>query len=67
MLKLKQFREEKGLSLVDVAKRLNVSRITVWNYESGKRKPSFDVLVQLAKIYGCSVNDFVEATEKENV
>ena len=60
MAKLKEIRESKKIKIVDVAKRLGVSRITIWNYESGKRTPSFNALVKLAQIYDCSVSDFVE-------
>ena len=60
MEKLKHIREEKQLSIQEVANKLEISRITLWAYESGKRKPSFDTLIELSKIYGCTVNDFAE-------
>lgn len=53
MEKLKHIREEKQLSIQEVANKLGISRITLWAYESGKRKPSFDTLIELSKIYGC--------------
>lgn len=59
MLKLKDFRVKKGLKIKEVAQRMNVSRVTIWNYEKGKRKPSIDVLIKLANIYDCSVVDFL--------
>lgn len=64
MAKLKQMREQCGLSVIQVAELMGLSRITVWSYESGKRNPSFEKLQKFAKIYGCTVNDFVEEKEE---
>ncbi len=60
MPKLKLMREKKGMSIPVVAKHLGLARSTVWQYEAGKRKPSFDILVRLASLYECSLNDFVD-------
>lgn len=60
MEKLKQIREKKELSIKEVASKLKISRITLWNYENGKRKPSFETLIKLSKIYDCTVEDFIE-------
>ena len=60
MGKLKQIREQKGFSIQEVAIKLNISRITLWNYENGKRKPSFEMLIKLSKIYDCTIEDFIE-------
>ena len=59
MLNLKDFRLKKGLKIKEVAQSLNVTRVTIWNYENGKRTPNIDVLIKLAKIYDCSVVDFI--------
>ena len=48
-----------GLTQTDVAKKLNCTPSAVNQYESGKRKPSFDTLIKLAEIYDCTVNDFI--------
>ena len=58
-IKLKQYRERKGLTMRQVADELGVTESCYCLYENGKRKPSFEVLVKLAKIYGCTVNKFV--------
>ena len=59
MSRMKKLREQRNLKVQDVAKKLGVTRITIWHYETGKRKPSFETLIKLAEIYGCTVNDFV--------
>lgn len=60
MLSIKAKREKAGLKLNYVAQQLNVSRITLWQYECGRRKPKIETLQKLAKLYGCTINDFVE-------
>ena len=47
----------------DVGKKLNVAENTISQWERGKRKPGFQMLVKLAKLYGCSVADFVDEAE----
>ena len=63
MRKLKDFRKQKGFTMKDVGKKLNVAENTISQLERGKRKPSFQMLVKLAKLYGCSVADFVDEAE----
>jgi len=65
MKSLKQFRQAKKLLVKDIAEQLGISRITLWQYENDKRKPSFETLVKLAKIYGCKVDDFAEAEQRK--
>lgn len=57
--KLKKYRELKDLTMRQVSERLGVSESCYCLYENGQRKPSFETLVKLAEIYGCTVNDFV--------
>ena len=63
MRKLKDFRKQKGFTMKEVGKKLNVAENTISQWERGKRKPSFQMLVKLAKLYGCSVADFVDEAE----
>lgn len=63
MQKLKYFRKQKGFTMKDVGKKLNVAENTISQWERGKRKPSFQTLVDLAKLYDCSVDDFVDEAE----
>lgn len=57
--KLIKYRKAAKLSQSDVARKLGCTAAAVNQYEKGKRTPAIDVLVKLAKIYGCTVNDFV--------
>lgn len=57
--KLKEYRVRKDLTMRQVAGKLGCTESCYCLYENGQRKPSFETLVKLAEIYGCTVNDFV--------
>ncbi len=57
---LKKFRTENGLTIKKVADAIGVEPSTYCAYEKGRRQPSFDKLVKIAKVFNCSVADFVE-------
>jgi transcriptional regulator with XRE-family HTH domain len=49
-----------GKTVEDVKKALNVSGVTVWLWETGKNKPQADKLLQIAKLYGCTVEELLQ-------
>lgn len=55
-LKLKELREEKGLSQQALAMKLNISQSTVGMWESGKREPNFETVKQIADFFKVSVD-----------
>ena len=57
--KLKEHRTSVGLTMRQVSDKIGVSESCYCLYEKGQRKPSFETLIKLADIYGCTVNDFV--------
>ena len=48
--RLKELREEEGLSRAELAKKLNVSVRLISYWENGERECSFDMLIQLADL-----------------
>lgn len=56
---LKQLRKFHCYKQRDIAEQLNITRQTYSHYETGRIKPSVDVLFRLAKIYGISVDDIL--------
>ena len=68
--KLKLLRYEKGLTQDDIGYLLNVTKSCICCYENGTRKPSLDVLIQLASYFRVSI-DFLIGMEsyedKKNV
>ena len=53
---LKKLREGKHMSQVQLAMRINASQSTVSSYETGERIPDANALIELAQIFGCSVD-----------
>ena len=49
--RLKQLRSEKGMTQVQLAQILGVSKGTVAMWETSKRKPSFEILSKLSDIF----------------
>lgn len=52
---LSRLREAKGMSQKDLANELNVSIGLIGLYETGRRKPSFDRAMQIAKFFDLPV------------
>ena len=55
-LNIKDIRLRKGLTQSDVATALGVSSVVYSRYETGKRQPSIDMLIQMADIFGVTVD-----------
>lgn len=52
--RLKRLRKQRGLSLVEFARRANVSRPTVWSWEAGKSSPRESKVPALLDVLGVS-------------
>lgn len=55
-VKLKEIRKEKGITQIELARKLGVATGTVGNWESGKREPDFDTMTKIARFFGVSVD-----------
>lgn len=55
-MNIKDIRLRKGLTQADVAAALGVSSVLYSRYETGKRQPSIDMLIQMADIFGVTVD-----------
>ena len=60
--KLKELREEKNLTQNDAAQYLHIARNTLSQFETGKARPSYEVLASAADLYSVSV-DFLLGRE----
>ena len=49
-------RRAAGWNQAELARRLGISSSAVGMYEQGRREPSADMLVQLARVFGVSVD-----------
>ena len=54
--RLKELRNEKGVSQKEVARNLKTTDVTIGRYENGDREPKGDMLYSLAKYYDVSVD-----------
>jgi transcriptional regulator with XRE-family HTH domain len=68
--RLKDFRMKKGMSLQEVADKVEISKAHLWDLERARAKnPSFELLTKLANCFGVSVSDLIEenpASEAED-
>ena len=55
-MNIKDIRIRKGLTQAEVATANGVSSVVYSRYETGSRQPSVDVLVQMADIFGVTVD-----------
>lgn len=54
--RLKELREEKGLTQQQLAKELNINTITYLHYEKSQREPPLSFLAEIAIYYNVSVD-----------
>lgn len=62
-MRLKELREEKGITQEEVAKILNCKQNTYQQYETEKRQISIESLKKLAILYNTSIDYIVAFTE----
>jgi len=56
---LQKARKNRGLTQVELAKKVGVSRVTIAYLESGKRQPSMNLLHRLAKALKVKMEDLL--------
>lgn len=61
------YRKKAKLTQSELAAKLNYSDKSISKWERAEGVPDIHILVQLAKLYGLSVNDFVSKKKKEKV
>ncbi len=57
--RLTNIRRSKGFTQKQVADGIGISEVGLQNYENGRRKPAFDVLIALADFYDVSLDYLV--------
>jgi putative transcriptional regulator len=57
---LKRLRERRGLTQAQLAAQLDVHRVTIATWETGRYRPSVDMLLRLAKALGVTVTDLLK-------
>ena len=64
MNRMKSLREEKGLTMKDVANCVGLPYTTYVNYEKGAREPSSETLIKIAKFFDASVDYLIGRTDE---
>lgn len=59
-MSFKKSRKAAGIKINDAAKSLGVSRQTVSAWEHGVSKPETHRLKEIAKLYGCTIDDLLK-------
>ncbi|MBC8350441.1 MAG: helix-turn-helix transcriptional regulator [Planctomycetes bacterium] len=63
---LKRYRlENDGMTQQQLAERVGVTRQTIISIERGKYKPSIELAIRLARVFGVSVEAVFELEEEE--
>lgn len=62
----KNSRIQAGLNVPKVADALGVSQEAVFSWERGKYMPEAKRLPEIARLYGCTVDDLLRDTEHES-
>ena len=52
-------RKKAGLTQGELAEKVGVKRLTIWAYESGRRKPNQEMLERLAVALNCTIDDLL--------
>ena len=64
---IRELRKGKGLSMKELGQLCGVSESTISNIEKGKRKPSFELLLNLGEALECSVSDLIGDAVEEHI
>lgn len=54
--RMKELREENGLTGLEMAKKLGVNKSTVTRYETGEITPSIDMLIKIRETFGVTID-----------
>lgn len=67
MNRIKNLREEFGMTQQELADKIDGAKSTIAMYEKGDRKPSLEVLVKLSEIFNCSIDYILCKTDIRNI
>ena len=60
MSKIREYRERHELSQEELARNLGLDRSSVAKWESGRNKPRLNHLLNMTKIFNCTIDDLVK-------
>lgn len=64
---IKEKRKSLSLTQNDVAKKLKIARSTVAMWEAEKSEPNINQLINLSKLFNCTIDELVNNVQEEQV
>lgn len=64
---LKEMRKGNGLTQEQLAEKLGVSNRSVSRWENAKNMPDFDLVIELANLYGISIEEILNGERKNDM
>lgn len=63
--RLREYRAKTGMRQEELAARVGVRRETIGNLENGRYNPSLRLAMDIAAVFGCTVEDLFRFTEED--
>lgn len=63
---LKLFRKKRGLNQTDLAHKIGVSESSISRYERAEIEPTIGIVIQIASVLGCSIDELVTSKKELN-
>lgn len=63
--KIKEYREKAGMKQAELAERVNARRETIVHLENGRYNPSLKLAMDIARVFGVTVEELFTFTEEE--
>ena len=62
---LRELRKQRGLTMKELGEKIGVSESTISLYETGRRSPSYEILLKIAEYFGVSVDYLLRGGEEK--
>ena len=62
---LRELRKQRGLTMKELGEKIGVSESTISLYETGRRSPSYEILLKIAEYFGVSVDYLLRGNEEK--
>ena len=66
MIRIKELRTAKSMSMAQVSKELNIPYTTYVNYEKGEREPNSEMLIRIANYFNVTVDYLIGRTDNNS-
>ena len=57
---IKRKRIKKGLTVIELAKKVGISRTSLYNYENGSQFPTPAIMGKLAYVLDCDIKELID-------